>query len=181
MPKDPVQLPKCGRSCDAGTIIATGGPQVGQPISCGGCQGTGYERPVFAFQELLLEAEAEAHSGEISYWPDEFTDFALGVAERSGWLASAVEAPTRKKLEHALEGLRDLGLDETDTFHFAVLWELEAAGSLRPVPGLREDLLDWRSWEEAEHVGERFDFLTDLSAEPTAPPSAPPPDAAGPR
>jgi hypothetical protein len=101
------------------------------------------KEPVFRLQE---EFEPE------SYWPYEYVREALPVLDRFGWLARSATQEDEDAAVAVLGGLDDLSLDVTDVFPFGLLWALRARGVLGEVPGLDEQLVDWRKWEEEYHL-----------------------------
>jgi len=111
--------------------------------------------PVFVFRDEYQPDD---------YWTDAYLLGALPVLRRLGWLTRPLSLVDEAAAVKVLEGLFDLNLEVTDVFPFGVLWSLRSTGAIGDVPGLDEQLTGWREWEETDHVGEPFDFLSPLPA-----------------
>lgn len=104
-----------------------------------------------------------------SYWPYEYVRAATPILDRLGWLTRPATAEDEDAAVEVLGGFDDLTLDVTDVFPFGLLWAYRACGVVANVPGLDEQLEDWRRWEENDHVGEPFGFLPPLPSSTTDP------------
>lgn len=100
-----------------------------------------------------------------SYWPDEYAQAALPLLSEWGWLSRPATAADESVAVTTLSGLNDIGLDVTDVYPFGLLWALRSTGAIGDVAGLDWQLIEWRRWEEGDHIGEPLDFLPPL---PTA-------------
>lgn len=112
------------------------------------------DEPVFLFRD---EYQAD------SYWWNEYLLGAWNVLTKFQWVARALTSEDLTVVKEVLEELWDTGLDETDVFPFGLLWALRSTGVLIDIPGLDDQLLAWRLWEETDHFGKPLTFLPELS------------------
>lgn len=88
-----------------------------------------------------------------SYWSDEYVPAALEWLGRADVLTGPPTEQAQADCILAVEAMDNAGLDETDTFPWAVLYTLGAHGLLRDLDDVAA-AVDWLHWEENEHQGE---------------------------
>jgi hypothetical protein len=91
------------------------------------------------------------------YWSEEYVKGAEPILAEWGWLTRPLNEHDTEIAEKVLGYLDDLSLDEDDVSPFGLLWALRSTGAIGYVPSLDNQLVDWRVWEEVDHLSWMYD------------------------
>lgn len=112
-----------------------------------------FQSPMTLLQERYIP---ESYNGE------EYMAGAQVVLAADGWLTRPLTAQDLSIAAEVLDSLYGFGLDVTDVHSFGAVWALRSTGAIRATLALDAALIDWRQWEETDHLGEPLIFLPDF-------------------